>query len=155
MSEDLYEDGFQNQVNVDFSPVVIKAMQEKHKDKPGMQFKKMDLRDMDFPDCVFDAVLDKATIDSILCAEGALPLASKCLGEISRVLQAKGVFACISHGHPNTRMSILDRPEYGWTVSVQNVPKPMLKLMKDHMLPEGNGEGEERVYHYVYICVKK
>lgn len=155
MSEDLYEEGYQNQLNIDFSSVVIKAMQEKHKDKPGMQYKKMDLRDLEFPDGVFNAVLDKATMDSILCAEGAMPLAAKCLSEISRVLAPGGVFVCISHGHPNARMSILDRAEYGWTVSVQNVPKPMLKLMKDHLLSEGNGEGEERVYHYVYICVKK
>lgn len=155
MSEDLYEDGFHNQVNIDYSSVVIKAMQEKHKDKPGMQFKKMDLREMDFPDQVFNAVLDKATLDSILCAEGALPLASKCLGEISRVLSSNGVFACVSHGHPNTRLNVLDRAEYAWTVSVHNVPKPMLKLMKDHIITEGTGEGEERVFHYVYICVKR
>lgn len=155
MSEDLYEDGFRNQVNIDYSSVVIKAMQEKHKDKPGMQFKKMDLREMDFPDEVFNAVLDKATLDSILCAEGALPLASKCLAEISRVLSSNGVFVCVSHGHPNTRLNVLDRSEYGWTVSVHNVPKPMLKLMKDHIITEGTGEGEERVFHYVYICVKK
>jgi hypothetical protein len=37
MSDDLYNEGFTNQINIDFSPVVIKAMQEKHKDKPGMQ----------------------------------------------------------------------------------------------------------------------
>jgi hypothetical protein len=37
MSEDLYNEGLVNQINVDFSPVVIKAMQEKYKDKPGMQ----------------------------------------------------------------------------------------------------------------------
>ena len=37
MSEDLYSEGITNQVNIDFSPVVIKAMQEKYRDKPGMQ----------------------------------------------------------------------------------------------------------------------
>jgi hypothetical protein len=87
-----------------------------------------------------------------LCAEGSLPLAAKCLSEISRVLESGGVFVSISHGAPNTRMQILDRPEYGWTVSVHTVPKPMLKAVRDHISPDG--ADEERVYHYVYVCAK-
>ena len=38
MSEEMYEEGFQNIVNIDISSVVIKAMQEKYKDK-GPSFK--------------------------------------------------------------------------------------------------------------------
>jgi ubiquinone/menaquinone biosynthesis C-methylase UbiE len=114
----------------------------------------MDMRQMDFPDGVFNIVLDKATIDSVLCAEGSLPLVAKCLSEISRVLASDGVFICISHGNPNNRLPVFEKPEYGWSVSVQNVPKPMLKIMKDHVLPQGNPE-DERVYHYIYICTKK
>jgi SAM-dependent methyltransferase len=165
MSEELYNDGFSNIVNVDFSPVVIKSMQEKCKDKNGLQcmnsiprcftfvVKKMDMRELDFPDGIFHSVLDKATLDSVLCAEGSLPLAAKCLSEISRVLESGGVFVSISHGAPNTRMQILDRPEYGWTVSVHTVPKPMLKAVRDHISPDG--ADEERVYHYVYVCAKQ
>ena len=115
--------------------------------------KKMDMRDLDFPDGVFDIVMDKATLDSVLCAEGSLPMVAKCLSEISRVLASNGVFVCMSHGPPNTRMQVLDRPEYGWSVSVHTVPKPMLKAVKDHVIPDG--QDEERVYHYVYICAKK
>ena len=37
MSEDLYESGFKSQVNVDFSPVVIKQMQGKYESKAGME----------------------------------------------------------------------------------------------------------------------
>lgn len=115
--------------------------------------RKMDMRELDFPDGVFNVVLDKATLDSVLCAEGSLPMVAKCLSEISRVLGNEGVFVCISHGPPNTRLQILDRPEYGWSVSVHTVPKPMLKAVKDHVIPDG--QDEDRVYHYVYICVKK
>ena len=101
---------------------------------------------MDFPDSAFGSVLDKGTMDSILCAEGSLILASKCLLEISRVLQPKGVFICISHGHPNIRMQVLEKPEYGWQVTVHNVPKPVLKLGRE------NVQEEENVFHYVYVC---
>lgn len=109
---------------------------------------------MEYPDGVFNIVLDKATIDSVLCAEGSQPLVAKCLSEISRVLAPNGVFVCISHGHPGSRLAVLDKPEYGWTVTVEKVQKPMLKVMKDHVLPEAN-EDEERVYHYIYVCAKK
>jgi len=38
MSEEMYDEGYQNIVNIDISSVVIKAMQEKYKDK-GPSFK--------------------------------------------------------------------------------------------------------------------
>ena len=37
MSEEIYEDGFHNLTSIDFSPVVIKSMQEKCKDQSGIQ----------------------------------------------------------------------------------------------------------------------
>ena len=59
-----------------------------------------------------------------------------------------------THARP-TRLQILDKPEYGWTVNVQTVPRPMLKLAKGNALPDGNEEGDERMYHYIYTCVRK
>ena len=163
MSEELYDDGFRNQINVDFSSVAIKQMQERYQSNVGMQcmlivliclyecvVKTMDIREMDFPDSTFGAVLDKGTMDSILCAEGSLMLAAKCLSEISRVLEPNGVFVCMSHGHPNIRMQVFDKPEYGWRVSVHNVAKPMLKFMKPATNEEE--ENEENSFHYVYVC---
>jgi len=105
------------------------------------------MREMEYPDGVFDAVIDKATLDSVLCSEGSLILVSKCLSEISRVLSNEGVFVSISHANPSTRLSLLDRPEYGWKVVVEKVAKPMLNLIKET-------SDDDRVYHYIYICSK-
>ena len=106
---------------------------------------------MDFPDSVFDVVIDKATLDSVLCAEGSLVLAAKCLGEISRVLSPEGTFVCVSHAQPANRLEVLEKPEYGWTVNVATVPKPMWRDTKDAPAqPDDN-----RVYHYIYICKKR
>ena len=38
LSEEMFDDGYHNQMNIDISNVVIKAMQEKYKDK-GPNFK--------------------------------------------------------------------------------------------------------------------
>lgn len=36
LSEELYSEGYKNQVNIDFADIVIKSMQEKYKDRAGM-----------------------------------------------------------------------------------------------------------------------
>ena len=115
--------------------------------------KHMDMRAMDFPDGVFDAVIDKATLDSVLCSDGSLILAAKCLSEISRVLSPEGTFVCVSHAQPANRLEVLQKPEYGWTVTVASVPKPMWRDTKD---PASSGQPDDsRVYHYIYICKKR
>ena len=116
--------------------------------------KQMDMRAMDFPDGVFNVVLDKASLDSVLCAEGSLVLAAKCLGEISRVLSPEGTFVSVSHGVPDNRLEILQKPEYGWSVSVVTVPKPMWNLLKDAN-PKSSENDDSRIYHYIYICKKR
>jgi 2-polyprenyl-3-methyl-5-hydroxy-6-metoxy-1,4-benzoquinol methylase len=71
LSEEMYEEGFVHITNIDISTVCVRAMQEKYRDKPGMTYVQMDCRSMDLPDNNFGVVVDKATIDSILCGEGS------------------------------------------------------------------------------------
>lgn len=40
-------------------------------DRKGIEFIKMDCTDISLQASVFDVILDKATLDSILCGEGA------------------------------------------------------------------------------------
>ena len=80
LSEEMFDEGYQNIINIDISQTVIKAMQEKYKDK-GPNFKcffflikniyffldmLMDMRAMEYQDASFDCVIDKATLDSVL-----------------------------------------------------------------------------------------
>jgi len=67
---DLYNDGFKNIVNMDYSPVVISNMQRRHKALEGVKWVVMDATDMsEFPPCSFDVVLEKGTLDALLVAE--------------------------------------------------------------------------------------
>jgi ubiquinone/menaquinone biosynthesis C-methylase UbiE len=63
----MFEEGYPNITNIDVSNVCVKAMKDKYKDK-GEHFKYllMDAKAMDFPEASFDAVVDKATLDSVL-----------------------------------------------------------------------------------------
>ena len=63
----MFEQGYSNITNIDISNVCVKAMKDKYKEK-GDNFKYllMDVKAMDFPQASFDAVVDKATLDSVL-----------------------------------------------------------------------------------------
>jgi len=72
LSEEMFDEGYQNITNIDISQVVIKVMIEKYKDKgPNFKYQYMDVRAMEFENGSFDCVIDKGTLDSILCGESS------------------------------------------------------------------------------------
>lgn len=63
----MYDNGFKNITNVDFSKVCIKQMQEKYIDRgSSFKFMAMDISELEFSDGEFNVVVDKATLDSVL-----------------------------------------------------------------------------------------
>lgn len=108
-------------MNVDYVPSVIELMASRNAEKPGLQWKTMDLGSLEFADASFDIVLDKGTMDSILCGENSTANANKALTEVSRVLKPGGCYIVISYGAPETRMSYLSKAEFKWEVSAQAI----------------------------------
>ena len=103
LSEEMYEDGYTTISNVDISDIVIDQMQEYYKEKiPSLKFLKADIRNMKehFEDATFDVVIDKGTLDSILCGDSSGPNSIKALHEIYRVLKPNGVYICVTYGLP-------------------------------------------------------
>ncbi|XP_060184033.1 uncharacterized protein LOC132613808 isoform X2 [Lycium barbarum] len=85
-SEGMVDDGYEDVVNVDISSVVIEAMQKKYSDRPQLKYMKMDTRDMScFEGGSFDGVVDKGTLDSILCGQSSQQNAAKMLSEVGRL----------------------------------------------------------------------
>jgi 2-polyprenyl-3-methyl-5-hydroxy-6-metoxy-1,4-benzoquinol methylase len=63
LSEVLYDAGYTNIVNIDYSAVVIEQMKARHAEsRPKMSWLEMDVTDLKFED-EFDAVIDKATME--------------------------------------------------------------------------------------------
>ncbi|XP_044527811.1 eEF1A lysine and N-terminal methyltransferase isoform X3 [Gracilinanus agilis] len=92
LSEQLYDVGYQDIVNIDISEVVIKQMKERNASRrPQMSFQQMDMTKMEFPDASFQVVLDKGTLDAILTdeEEKTLEKVDKMLAEVGRVLQGR------------------------------------------------------------------
>lgn len=79
---------------------------------------------LDFPDDTFDVVMDKGTMDSILCGEGSTTNVGKMLAEVTRVLKPNGVFFMVSYSSPDNRLSYLENDDYHWKVVVHTVGTP-------------------------------
>jgi hypothetical protein len=63
LSEDMYDDGYVDIVNIDFSPVVIEQMRVRNEARSSMVFQVMDMRELHFDNDSFDVVIDKARIE--------------------------------------------------------------------------------------------
>lgn len=113
--------GYTNQTAVDFSPVLVRCMQQHHAD---ITWHVMDIRNMStFPDCSFDAAIDKTTPDSLL--HGSLldpePEVQANLrayvDEIARVLKPGGVWLYITWSQSRFLRPLLERE--CWSLEVE------------------------------------
>ena len=96
LSVSLYEEGFENITNVDYSEVVIHNMREKYeKTHPNMTWITMDCRQMQFDDNEFDVVIDKATLDAISC--GGVESVQQVAAQVHRVLRPAHPFLLITY----------------------------------------------------------
>lgn len=124
LSADMYNDGFQNIINVDYSEVCIHNMQEKHKNLSGMLWKIMDIRDLKFNGHEFDIILEKGTLDALLVDEhdrwqlsaNAYQCMEMILRQCSRLLKNGGLFLSITFEQPMFRKRIYARTCFEWSV---------------------------------------
>ena len=70
LSASLYEKGYQEIVNIDFSDTVISKMRERYSRMPSPKWFVMDMLDLKFDSGSFDVVLDKGSIDSLMVDQG-------------------------------------------------------------------------------------
>ncbi|KAM4116681.1 hypothetical protein ACJW30_02G068200 [Castanea mollissima] len=167
-SQDMVDDGYEDVVNIDISSVVIDAMRKKYSTRPQLKYMTMDVRDMSaFQTGSFDAIVDKGTLDSLLCGNNSRQNAVKMLEEVWRVLKDKGVYILITYGAPIYRLNLL-KDSCLWTIKLHVIEKLVLEESAEHPkwkltdpVPlDGDGSSVETVLgknpdvHYVYICTK-
>lgn len=101
----MYDDGYRTIYNMDISAICIEQMRERNeKTRPSMMWDVMDVRDLKYPDCKFDLIIDKSTIDALLCGDNAYLNVCKMMCECQRVLKEGGYYIAISYGQPENRM---------------------------------------------------
>ncbi|GMI95750.1 hypothetical protein like AT3G60910 [Hibiscus trionum] len=170
ISEDMVKDGYEDIMNIDISSVAIDMMRRKYEFVPQLKYMQMDVRDMSFfPDESFDSVIDKGTLDSLMCGTDAPISATRMLGEVSRLLKPGGIYMLITYGDPTARMPHLNRPAYSWNILLYNLPRPDFKRpgggssTKSYMEPIPITEKgtlpadfvlEDPDSHFIYVCKK-
>ena len=139
-SEKMYDEGFTHNYNIDICKNVIDFMRERNKDKKGLHFDVMDVCEMAYKDETFDLIIDKSTIDALLCGDHSFMIVAKMLKEISRVLKTGGYYVIISYGKPESRIIHLERDHLAFETQIYTIKR--------------QEEDEQEKIHYVYICKK-
>ena len=71
--EDMYDEGYKQVWNMDISEVCIHQMHNRNlKARPELKWDVMDCRDLKYEDNFFDLIVDKSTIDALLCGSFAM-----------------------------------------------------------------------------------
>lgn len=171
MSEDMVKDGYEDITNIDISSVAIEMMRRKYEYVRQLKYMQMDVRDMSFfPDESFDSVIDKGTLDSLMCGTDAPISAAQMLGEVSRLLKPGGTYMLITYGDPTARMPHLSRPVYNWKTVLYIIPRPGFEkdegcssARKSFLEPVPTTEKgllppsfvlEDPDSHFIYVCKK-
>jgi len=138
LSIDMYNNNYKNITNIDISGVVINQMLTRY---PMMTWLQMDVMKMTtFSDNSFNVIIDKGTLDAILCGDNSTVNAEAMLREISRLLTPNGVFFEITYGLPENRLNHISKSLLNWTIVTDKIGK--------------SNDTKEPDCHYIYICTK-
>ena len=151
LSEDLSEEGYEDITNIDFSTKVITIMEQTYKEKfPKMKFKVVDVLDMkEFQNGTFNTVLDKGTLDCILCGDCSVPNAAKMMAEVFRVLAPGGHYMVITYGDPEYRKKYLETQPWA-SLTVDKLAKPSAAVSSTI----NADENDLKNFHYIYTMAK-
>ena len=121
LSGDLAEDGYASVTSCDISAVAVDAMRERARGQGACRWDVQDATRLSYAAGSFAAVVDKGTLDSVLCGEGSTANAAKVCEGVSRVLRPGGVFVCVSHAPPEARLCSLEGDAFTWRVTVKSI----------------------------------
>ena len=140
VANEMYEEGYKQIDCIDISQVIVEKMSEEYASYPGLTFRVMDVTDMaEYKKETFDLVLDKGTLDAILCGNESYKKANKMMLEIQRVLKPEGFFMEVTYGDKDSRMTHLKGKGLSWK------SKDFLELKKPL---------KENESHFVYVMAK-
>lgn len=121
--EDLSDDGAGHVTAVDFSAVVVAAMDARNRQlRPGIKWLVGDITDLKLKDNSFAIAIDVGALDTVaLAGDGGLRDA---VSHVHRVLRPHGVFLSVSSEAPVLRQNLFSVPFTGsWLTTVLGIPR--------------------------------
>jgi ubiquinone/menaquinone biosynthesis C-methylase UbiE len=151
LSERIYKEMNTHKIfNIDISNNVIKSMRDRSKEMNGMTWDVMDCRDLKFNQGFFDVVIDKCTMDTILCGDNPHLNVAMMTKEVQRVLKVSGIYMIVSHSEPESRMQHLLREHLSFDVKVNVMKRELEETAESNFLIPHLHQT-----HYVYVCKKR
>ena len=99
----------------------------------------------------FDVVLDKSTMDALLCGDNSFLMTAKMLHEVQRVLKPGGYYVMISYGDPESRIFHLEREFLSFDITYYKKTNYVKEPASDS---EGSGSEEKVKVNHIYVCQK-
>jgi len=162
----MFKDGFNNIISMDISNEIAKIMDNRLERYEGnLSYIVGDVFNMKFESSSFEAVIDKALLDSILCKEDGINDAINMCKEISRILGIQGKFLCVSHSFDRGEL-IFGKLPWKWErlpISLKDLvdgneeENSISKDKKDinkKASQKIKNENLEKAEHYLYIMTK-
>lgn len=84
----------------------------------------MDCTNLKYGEETFDFLIDKGTLDALLCGEKAFTRTAQCLKECQRVLKTGGVYMIVTYGKPASRLVHLQRGHLGFDIKQFEISNP-------------------------------
>ncbi|XP_011073798.1 methyltransferase-like protein 13 isoform X2 [Sesamum indicum] len=132
LSEHLYDAGFKNITNVDFSKVVISDMLRKNvRERPEMKWRVMDMTSMQFANESFNAIVDKGGLDALMEPQLGPRLGNLYLAEVKRLLKFGGKYICLTLAESHVLDLLFPKFRLGWKMSLYAIaPDPSSRNSK-------------------------
>lgn len=138
LSADLYDMGYKNNISVDISEVVVRQMNQKYNSKgerKGLEFRRMDVFDLNFGDTQFNVVIDKGTLDAIASDDQSVD-AQKIFWQIDSVLKPFGRYVCVSLLQSHVLHKLIDwfSQNGNWFIRIERIEsaEDMTRLESDN-----------------------
>ncbi|SMR55339.1 unnamed protein product [Zymoseptoria tritici ST99CH_1E4] len=120
------EEGYTNQLCVDFSHTVVEMMTARTKAEAGIEWRCADVRDLSalLPDESVDVAFDKGTLDAMIHGspwsppEDVLRNTGGYVDEVHRILKPNGVFLYVTYRQPHFVKPLLNR-DGKWRVEME------------------------------------
>ena len=91
--------------DADNSPSAVRIMKQRHGALENYETCEADVLSLNVPEGAFDAVVDKGTLDALLC--GSVDDAREMVTEMQRVLSKGGAYVQVSAEDPEARLDLL------------------------------------------------
>lgn len=91
--------------DIDNSPSAVRLMKQRHAGLENYTASEADVLNLNFPEGSFDAIVDKGTLDALLCR--SVEEARETVAEMHRALVKGGAYVQVSAEDPEARLDLL------------------------------------------------